>query len=163
MDLVYKIALIACFLGITISILDIITPSEKLNKQLRYIFSLVFIISIATPLMKSGFDFNVNPAIDVKDLKVYKDINEEYDNCILNSVGDNIKKTVNDILTFNKISAKEIFITVNKSKDNCISINEVKIVLAVQDEKNISMVRNLIKKELPYTEIIIEIAEEEND
>ena len=50
----------ACFIGIAISIADMIKPSEKFNKQIRMIFSLAFVLSILTPIVSSGFNFSIS-------------------------------------------------------------------------------------------------------
>ena len=56
MDTIKGITFMACFLGIAISMLDIVTPSDKLRKQVRFIFSLVFVIAITT-ILNSKVDF----------------------------------------------------------------------------------------------------------
>ena len=51
-NVIRNVTIIAGYIGIAISILDFFTPSEKLRKQIKLIFSLVFLIAIASPILK---------------------------------------------------------------------------------------------------------------
>lgn len=133
MESIRSITFIACFLGIAIAMLDIVTPSEKTKKQVRLIFSLVFLIGIITPIMKADIDLKIPEVSPFEENEAYIQITNQYEKCVLNQFQENILTSLEQTLNASSIFPKEISLNVNIGENNCISISEVNIVLAVQD------------------------------
>jgi hypothetical protein len=61
----------ACFIGIATSMADMIKPSEEFNRQIRLIFSLLFILGVLTQLINGKFDFSFSKTVAVQDIPQY--------------------------------------------------------------------------------------------
>ena len=73
---------------------------------------------------------------------------------------DNIEQVLNQKLLINEIKANEISVNVNISEDNCIDINEVKIVLAVRLKDKADKTKEIVKNEIGNYPIKITFTEE---
>ncbi len=148
MEVIRNITFIACFISIVISMLDIVTPDGKFKKQVRLVFALVFIIAVMNPILHSKIDLSDFKAEDIKQTAQYKMVNETFYNSLSENYTENLKKSLTQKLNVNNISPREIAINVNISKDNCIDINEVKIVLALKDKNKQDTVVSIVKNEI---------------
>ncbi len=163
MEKLRSLTFIACYLGIAISMLDIITPCDKLKKQIRFIFSMVFIIAIATPLLDGGIDFEVPTIEKIENSEEYIAVTNTYNQSLANSFKQNIENNLKEKLKVNRINPKEILLVVNIDEDNCISISEVNLVLLVQDKSNREKAVNIIKNEIGDLPVNITFSEDDNE
>lgn len=155
-----SITLIACFLGIAISMFDIVTPSEKLKKQIRFIFSLVFIIAIITPILNGNVNFEIPTVEKIENSEEYIAVTKAYNESLANIFKTNIEKNLKEKLSVNNINAKNVSLIVNIDEKDSISISEADVVLAVSqmdlEDKAISVVQNEIgntKVKVSYSEV----------
>lgn len=160
MNLIRNVTIIACYIGIAISILDFLTPSEKLRKQIKLIFSLVFLIAIASPILKGNISLELPAIQPVHESDEYMEVENTFNESLEFYFKKNIKQALTQKLEVNGLSPKEISVIVNKDENNCISISEVKIVLAVQDEKLIQKAREIIQNELGNVAVDVSEMEE---
>ena len=72
---------LACFISLAISFIDMICPEKKFEKQLKVIFSLIFIISVITPFLKGDIIFDL-PEIDIVSADISVE-NERYNDEII--------------------------------------------------------------------------------
>lgn len=130
MDSFRAIAFTACFLGIVITIFNSLYPSERFNKQIKTIFSLIFILSAAKPIAAGKLSFpEIGDTVSVSSDR-YEAINDNTYQYFISSVESNISASLAGKLREKNIYPEEIETSINIS-DNCsISINEVKITLA---------------------------------
>jgi len=159
MNLIRNITFIACYLGIAISILDIMTPSEKLKKQVRLIFSLVFLIAIATPILKGDIKLDIPTIEPIEQSDEYLAVENTFNESLATNFKNNIEQVLKQKLDISKINTKEISAIINKDDNNCISISEVKIVLAVQDESFNKKITEIIQNEIGNVPVTIKSAE----
>lgn len=145
METIRYIIMIACFVGIAISMLDIITPEDKLKKQIRLIFSLVFIITIMSPIVKGKVKFETPDLENIKNSDAYLGVTNTYNNALADYFAVNIENNINEKLKVNDIYTKQVDLVTKTDDQQRIDISEVKVSL----ENN---QRNLEKK---ATEIII--------
>lgn len=148
MDTIRNVVFIACFLGIGISMLDIMTPSDKLKKQVRFIFSLVFIIAIATPILKGDINLNVPTIAKVEESDEYQKVISTFNENLKANFKKNIENELLQKLEINNINAKEISANINIDESTCININEVNIVLAVKDSDSSEKVKQIVQNEI---------------
>jgi hypothetical protein len=114
---------LACFVSLAISFIDMICPEKKFEKQLRVIFSLVFVISVATPVIKGDIILDF-PEIDMvsADISIEK---ERYDDEIIKQIEENVEKGLQNELLNKNLYTEEISVSINISDNNSISISKV--------------------------------------
>lgn len=160
METFRNITFIACFISIAMSMLDMITPEGKFKKQVRLIFALVFIIAIVNPILHGHFNFKLDDIVDIKETSEYLMVTDTFYNSLAENYSDNIEQVLNQKLLINEIKANEISVNVNISEDNCIDINEVKIVLAVRLKDKADKTKEIVKNEIGNYPIKITFTEE---
>ncbi len=142
---------LACFVSLAISLVDMICPEKKFEKQLKVIFSLLFVISVATPFLKGDIILDF-PEIDIvsADVSIEK---ERYDDEIVKQIKENVEKGLRDELISKNLYTKEISVSVNISDNNSISISKVIFYTenSEMDEEIYSEIRKILGEE---TEII---------
>lgn len=125
MELLKKVVLSACFLSIVISLADSIKPGERFTRQLKLIFSLLFVSGIVVSAVNSDFDFEIPVAASVEDLEVYENLSETADKAVLSSAENSVIDMVINILTSQGISFEKIIANINMNDDGSININEI--------------------------------------
>lgn len=125
MELLKKVILSACFLSIVISLADSIKPNEKFAKQIKLIFSLLFISGIFVAIANSEFDIDIPVAADVNELEGYKAVSDTADRAVIYSAESSVNDMVCRILTSRGIGYKKIIVNVNMNDDGSININEI--------------------------------------
>lgn len=163
MDTLKAVTLIACFLGIAISMLDIITPSEKLKKQIRFIFSLVFIIAITSSILNSEIDFEIPSSKDIEQSEQYQAVMKTYTQNLADNFKTNIEKNLEEKLKINNIGAKKVSLNVDIDENECISIKGADVVLTKTDKNVSSKVKTVIQNEIGNTQVNITYTEENDE
>ncbi len=125
MELLKKLVLSACFLSIVISLADSIKPGESFTRQLKLIFSLIFISGIFVSVANSDFELDIPVAADVQELENYESMSDTMDKAVIYSAENTAKETICSILTSHGISYKKITVSVNIIEDDSININEI--------------------------------------
>lgn len=125
MELLKRIILSACFLSIVISLADSIKPGESFARQLKLIFSLLFISGIFVSAANSDFEIDIPVAADVEELDGYEDISDTVDKAVLYSAEKSVEDTICNILTSKGIIYKKITVSININDDGSININEI--------------------------------------
>lgn len=144
MNEIQLVMISAGILAVVMNIFESIYPAEKYAKQMRIIFSLIFILCLVKPLAGCIESFSDT----VESIDVIKDnIAESSDNSLdyfKKSVERNISSQMMDILTDNGIDAKEIKTSINISESGSISINEITIAAenAAQGAEIIDIVKH---------------------
>ena len=142
---------LACFVSLAISFIDMICPEKKFEKQLRVIFSLVFIISVATPVIKGDIIIDF-PEIDMvsSDISIEK---EQYDDEVIKQIEHNVAEGLYNELLYKNLCIEEILVSVNISDNNSISISKVIFYTenSETEEEIYSEIRKILGEE---TEII---------
>lgn len=163
MSTLKAITFIACFLGIAISMLDIITPSEKLRKQIRFIFSLVFIIAITSSILNSEIDFDIPSSKDIEQSEQYQSVMKTYTQSLANNFKTNIEKNLQEKLKINNIGAEKVSLNVDIDENDCISIIGADVVLTKSEKDEYSKVISVIQNEIGSTKVNITYAEDNNE
>lgn len=129
MDSFRAIAFAACFLGIVITIFNSLYPSEKFTKQVKTIFSLIFILSAAKPIAAGKISFpEIGETVSASSDR-YTALNDNTYQYFISSVENNISESLAGKLREKNIYPEEIETSINISDNGSISINEVKITL----------------------------------
>lgn len=119
----------ACFLGIVITVLSKMYPSDKFEKQMKTIFSLVFMISILTPVLNGNLQLpDISQTVAASSV-YYQEISVNADEFFIKSVENNISARLEAALNSENIFSVEIQTSVNISDSSSISINEVNVTV----------------------------------
>ncbi len=142
METFRMISVSACFLGIVITMFDSLCPSDKSEKQLKVIFSLIFLLSILTPVLNGRIELpDINETITANS-DYYDSVRENADVYFIESVERNISAVLETELHKSNIFPEEIQTSVNISENSSISISEVRVTVA--DPGCADAVRNCI-------------------
>ena len=129
METFRMITVTSCFLGIVITIFSRMYPSEKFEKQMKTIFSLIFLISILTPILNRNFKFpDITETVESSNA-YFQEISVNADEYFIRSIEKNISIRLEAELNSKKIFPVEIQTSVNISDNNSISINEVNVTV----------------------------------
>ncbi|MBP0960435.1 MAG: stage III sporulation protein AF [Oscillospiraceae bacterium] len=114
---------ITCFVSLAISFVDMICPEKKFEKQLKVIFSLIFVISVAMPFLKGNIILDF-PEIDIVSADVSLE-NQHYNDEIIKQIEKNVEEGLQNELLVKNLHTEEISVNVNISDNNSISISKV--------------------------------------
>lgn len=153
MNAVRSITAIACFVGIAISMLDIIRPSERLKKQVRFIFSLVFLIAVLSGILKNNIKLDIKTQDDIRNSEEYIAVSKTYTQCLADNFRKSIEKNLTEKLEINNINVKDVSLKVDISENDEISIKGADIVLPDNSRSIEDKVRTIIQNEIGRTQI----------
>lgn len=123
------ISLTACFLGIIITVFNSLYPSEKFSKQVKIIFSLIFILSIAKPAAAGKFILpDIGETVSTSS-DYYESLSDNAYEYFVSSVESNISASFEEKLREKNIYPEEIQTSINISEGGSISISEVIITV----------------------------------
>lgn len=129
METFSMISATACFLGIVITFFSRMYPSEKFEKQMKTIFSLIFLISIFTPVLNGNLQLpDISETVTASSI-YYQEISANADEYFIKSVEKNISNRLEATLNTQNIFPVEIQTCVNISDSSSISINEVNVTV----------------------------------
>ncbi len=153
MEVFRLISQIACFIGIVVAIMDSLYPSEKFQKQIKLIFSAVFILSVTSPLLKQDFSFMESvKQVSISENELYQASEDAY-SYYIRSIENNISTRLCTELKQNKINCTNIQTSINISDNSSISINEVNITL--ENSEQIEDAKYIIRQELGDENVIV--------
>lgn len=125
MELLKKVILSSCFLSVVISLADSIKPGERFARQLKLIFSLIFISGFVTSAANGNFNFDLPVAADVGELENYNDMSDAADKAMMYSAEQSVIDEIKRILTAQGISFEKITVNINMDENGGIIINEI--------------------------------------
>ena len=145
MDIFRFVTLTAGMISIIIAVFESVIPSEKYSKQLKLIFSLILLISIAAPFADGRADIGgIADMVETTSAEIGEKSGAA-DRYFEKSVENNISRSIGDMLTEHKINFDEIMTSINISESFGISINEIEI--AVDDTAREDEIIALVKEE----------------
>ncbi|MGN0614289.1 MAG: hypothetical protein ACI4JB_10385 [Porcipelethomonas sp.] len=125
MEFLKKIILTACIISIAVTIADCLKPGEKYSRQLKNIFSVIFVSGLIAAAVKTGIDFQL-PEFDVNTYsQEYSDIERTADAALETEVEKRIDEIAENLLKNEKISCEKIVSDININEDGGISINRI--------------------------------------
>ncbi|MGN0641682.1 MAG: hypothetical protein ACI4JJ_00925 [Huintestinicola sp.] len=156
MEMLRTISFTACVLGIVFSLISNGCPSEKFSKQLSVIFSLIFILVIAKGI--TGIDLSAD-TLTAEDY--YAEYDEAYgeriDELLSGEIESNLCGSLEELLAEKKIFPAKIFVTVNNSGGDSISIINAGAELEYSDRGKTDYAAALIADALGIDKSCVEI------
>ncbi len=124
----------ACFLGIVITVFSSLYPSEKFAKQMKIIFSLIFVLSVAKPVIGGKITLPEMGKTVAASTERYEAMNEGTYDYFIRSVESNISASLEALLNEINIYPDKIETSINISDSGSISINEVRLFMEDTDK-----------------------------
>ena len=125
MELLKKMIISACVLSIIISLADSLRLGNGMSRQLKLIFSFVFISGIIASVSGCEFEFELPALADVCELEGYENISDAADRAVLDSAEQSVINMTERILISQGISYEKITADININDDGSININEI--------------------------------------
>ena len=148
MDVFRMITRTACYLAVASAILDSLYPNERFGKQMKLLFSLVFMIIVATPFAKGQIEFDIALPSSSQAFETYSQSADDVEALILKTAENNINEHLTELLNQNEIYNVKIQTSINISDNNSISINKVTLSFDEQPDPNLNKAEAIIKQEL---------------
>ena len=149
MDILEKMVFSACLVSCAVAVADALKPSDKFNRQLKMIFSALFLCGLLAPAVSGSFSLDL-PVNGSADSGIYNKI--DTDSELKKAIEDNIAKTAEEILRQDEISFKKVSVSVNINEDNSIDINEI-CICSSEFEKAAESLKSQLGKGIRVTEI----------
>lgn len=147
----------ACMLSIAVALCNLLKPSRIFERQVRFLISLLFAISLAAPLLR--IDWTLPPA-ELSQMQMdaqTQQLAQEAQQLILTETKHRTQAALCDILTGNGITCPQLEVEIHIDDEQCISISEVSAVCS-DPEKARGLLRSNCGEEV--TLHVTELAEE---
>ena len=141
-------AMVICLAAASCALLDMISPSGKMEKIIRFVFGAFMICAIINPFisMVRGYDFDLQLSDSQKkdEYKFSRKISDIENEVIEAKIKNLVEKTLNDV----NIEPQKIDIFMDRSEEDGISINSVRVNLKKENADRQEEVKNMIKEKL---------------
>lgn len=143
----------AGFIAVIISLFECLYPAERFNKQLKYIFSLILILTVTEPFITDSSEYVQAMDQIGSSLEQVSDKSDDVWEYFKNSVENNISTDIFKYLEKNKIKTDEIKTSINISESGSISINEIEITVneTVQEGEIIALIKEYTDQDILIT------------
>lgn len=118
----------ACMLSIAVALCNLMKPSKVFERQVRFLISLIFTISLAAPLLR--IDWTLPPA-ELSQMQMdaqAAQLTQEASRLILTETQQRTQTALRDLLTENGITCPQLEVEIHIDDEQCISISEVSAV-----------------------------------
>ncbi len=105
-----------CLLSTAVSVCLMICPDNALKKQVKFLLSLLFVISLAMPFR----DFRIPSAPGVSQ-------QEQADRTVLHLTEQTVRETLETLLAEKQIFCREIQVNLHIDSAGCISITDIRV------------------------------------
>lgn len=144
MDMLKKITLIGCLLGIAFSLVDIAAPGEKMKKQLKVVTSVVMLISIITPFLKEGLVISVSAKPEPDKISETQDMQEQIDSLYIADIERKLENSAASALKEKNILPDNLCIVTKIDEYNFLKVDKVKIKVNENEKTAASEVLNYL-------------------
>lgn len=125
MDTVRQVVLCACAVSIALSMADMMMPSERFFKQLRFLFSLILMIGVTAPMVKG--EVSLQKVMAAADAAPVTDTQEMVQESVCHSAEENLEAALTAQLTSAGIGCEALSVQIHIDEDGRISISEVRL------------------------------------
>lgn len=137
-------AVVICIAAVICGVLELLTPSSKMNGILRFVFGGFMLCAVIVPLSEIDLDFSTIPPIDEISSSVMEDTSKQSVEYVKNSVAELVKSKLEEI----PAEAEEISIDMDIDEDNCINMITVRLKISAEDLQLSEKIRSKITDEL---------------
>ncbi len=152
METISKVIYSACVIGVVSTFIEIASPQGSVKKQLDLIVGIVLVLVVITPFMNKEFKIRLSDYTYVQDSKIYGELNEFSTQTVLNEARSKVSDYFRQKFNEDGIKYDDIIIKLELNEYNQIEIKRVTVKAQSGNEKRITQ---LVKKELPQTEVTV--------
>ena len=152
METISTVIYSACVIGVVSTFIEIASPQGSVKKQLDLIVGIVLVLVVITPFMNKEFKIRLSDYTYVQDSKIYGELNEFSTQTVLNEARSKVSDYFRQKFNEDGIKYDDIIIKLELNEYNQIEIKRVTVKAQSGNEKRIAQ---LVKKELPQTEVTV--------
>lgn len=155
MNAIVSWASIICIAAIVGAMLQLLSPSGKMEKMVRFVFGAFMICALLTPLIgtmgKITFDFE----LDTSALEKTNEFTNHIDEQIAEAAGNNIRSLTQELLSEKKATAQKIEVFMDTGDNNSISITKIIITLDEEEKSRAGELKKAVEEKLGLTVEIV--------
>ena len=141
-------AVVICVSAIACSLLDMIVPSGKMEKIVRFVFGVFMICAVINPFETATKGFDIDLKIPNSEIKKDYKFSESMEDIEMRAAECKIKNILEETLGEINIEPQKINISMDINEGNSISINKVEVVLGKENIDRQEEVKSIIKNKL---------------
>lgn len=141
-------AILVCVSAIACSLLDMIVPSGKMEKIVRFVFGVFMICAVINPFVTATKGFDIDLKIPNSEIKKDYKFSESMEDIEMRAAECKIKNILEETLDEINIEPQKINISMDINEENSISINKVEVVLGKENIDRQEEVKSIIKNKL---------------
>lgn len=146
---IYEWATVVCLAALTGALVELLTPSGKMEKMVRFVLGAFMICAILTPLTgtaaKITFDLSGNPASIQQDPAVFQ---KKLDAQIGEAASQNVRDLAVEYLEQEGIRTQKIEVLMDTSGKDSISINKLIVHLGTEQSIGKSKAKQVLEEKL---------------
>ncbi len=129
MELIKSVTTAFCFVGLTATIFDYISPSESFRLNIKQILALILIVSMLTPFIGADLELRIPDLNEITDLKEYNELNESVNKSYENVLKKTLENKVLEKLQIIDKNIKKVVIQADVYEYNSIEVEKTKIYI----------------------------------
>lgn len=142
-----------CVLGVCSSLFDFSCVSEKHANQIKQIISLIFIVIIASAILKTDTDKLLS--LGTSDIIHNNEYSSVMSDAVCEQTEKNIREYILSLLSDEGINDAQISIQLTVNKDNLIELESIGVALCNEDKNKAGKVRRLVSQAVPQGELSV--------
>ncbi len=139
-------AVVICIAAVICGVLELLSPSAKMNGILRFVFGGFMLCAIIIPL--SDIDLDLSAVPGAGDMVSSAEASVAADEKSIDYVKSSVAALVEGTLKKIPVTAEEIFIDMDIDKDNCINMITVRLKISDEDIHLTDKIKQTIQEEL---------------
>lgn len=137
-------AIVICIAAVICGVLELLTPSSRMNGILRFVFGGFMLCAVIVPLSELDLDFSAVPPIEDISSSVVEATNEQSVEYVKKSIAELVKNKLAEI----SVEAEEISIDMDIDEDNCINMIKVRLKISTKNLELLEKARSKLTDEL---------------
>lgn len=137
-------AIVICIAAVICGVLELLSPSSRMNGILRFVFGGFMLCAIIIPLSELDFDLSTIPPIEDIGSSTAEAANEQSVEYLEKSIAELVEKKLAEI----PAEAEEISVDMDIDADNCINMITVRLKISAKDLHLSNKIESKINDEL---------------
>lgn len=133
MELIKSVTAAFCFVGLSATIFDYISPSEGFRLSIKQILALILIISMLTPFLGSSLELRIPKLDEITDLKEYNELNESVNKSYEEILKKTLEKKVLERLQAVDENVKKVVIQADMNEYNSLDVEKTEIYIKTKE------------------------------
>lgn len=142
-----SVSLTICYTCIAVSILSVLIPQKRTRRVMGFVIGVFFIGTLVSAFISQIEDTKWNLP-DIQEIEVPTYTEEDYTNAVAQLTADNVRDTLNELLTNEGINAQDIRLTMKISDEGRISVVRAVIYISESDRDRIADVESIVYRNL---------------